>query len=272
MNDARLDNLIRLAREAEDFERDAFDAAPSASGTGLRLTHAGPEEREALLRAMQPESVRAALEQRSTGSNSWKFRTALGVAACLAIGWFLYPAAKVTTTIPAPATPRTTGTLASAASRTESPVRFRPSLAVMRTWSTEPRLVSTAADLPTGNEQGCVIVAIFKDSAGGCPCIHIQPHTLADGRSLDDLAPEELLDVRLKGSCGATGDSLLLVAVQGPGNMLPHTAAEAEALADCVGDAPRVCDGSPGCMANLARGCLPPSVKVLAQSVQMASR
>lgn len=274
MNDTRLDNLIRLAREAEAFERDAFEASQgtTASAAGLRLTQAGPEEREALLRAMQPQSVRDAIEQRSAGSPSWKFRTALGVAACLAIGWFLYPAAKVTTTISAPTASRTTGTFAIAAPRTDSPVRFRPTLASLRPWSTEPRFVSTVADLPSGTEPGCVIVAIFKDSAGGCPCIHIQPHIFADGRSLEDLAPEELLEVRLKGSCSATGDSLLLVAVQGPGNMLPRTAADAEALAECVGDAPKVCDGSPGCMANLARGCLPPSVTVLAQSVQMASR
>lgn len=273
MNDNRLDNLIRLAGEAEAFERDAFEAAQAAAtGSALRLTHAGPEEREALLRAMQPEGVLAALERRAAGSTSWKFRTALGVAACLAIGWFLYPAAQTTSTVPAPATPRSTGTLASASPRDESPIRFRPSLASLRPWSNEPRLVSTAADLPSGTEPGCVIVAIFKDSAGGCPCIHIQPHTLAEGRSFDDFTHEELLDVRLKGYCGATGDSLLLVAVQGPGDMLPRTVADAEALADCVGDAPRVCDGSPGCMASLARGCLPPSVKVLAQSVKMASR
>ncbi len=269
MNDTRLDNLIRLAREAEAFERDAFDAAREGTTGGLKLTHAGPEEREALLRAMQPEAVRSA---RQGGGVSWKFRTAVGVAACLAIGWFLYPGARVVNSpSPSAPTPAPVSTLASG-SATRVPMPFRPSLASMRPWGSETRLVSTAADLPIGAEEACVVVAIFKDSRGGCPCIHIQPHTLADGRSLDDLSPDELLDVRLKGSCSATGDSLLLVAVQGPGDQLPRTAAEAEALAECVGDAPRVCDGSPGCMANIARGCLPPSVKVLAQSVQMASR
>lgn len=275
MNDNRLDNLLRLAREAEAFERDAFDAAQGAqTGGGLRLTHAGPEEREALLRAMQPEPVRSA---RDGGGASWKFRTALGVAACLAIGWFLYPSAQVSAPVPAPANHNTTLASSNTSKRegaiaVRTPMPFRPSLASQHSWRSEPRLVSTSSDLPTGNADACVVVAIFKDSRGGCPCIHIQPHTLADGRSLDELAPEELLGVRLKGSCTSTGDSLLLVAVQGPGDQLPRTAADAEALAECVGDAPKVCDGSPGCMANLARGCLPPSVKVLAQSVSMASR
>lgn len=265
MNDTRLHNLLNLAREAEEFERDALGAG-SGAGPSLKLTSAGPEEREALMRAMQPEGVRAA----RSGSN-WKFRTAMALAASVAIGWFLYPAAKVATVAPAPQPEKLAGSRGSNANPGVA-IPLRPKLAGLRPPVSGPRMVSVASNPTENAEPACVIVAIFKDSRGGCPCVHIQPHALAAGRSLDDLSPADLFDIHLKGSCGQTGDSLLLVAVEGPGNLLPHTAAEAQALADCVGDAPRVCDGSPGCMANMARNCLPPSVKVLAQSVQMASR
>lgn len=271
MNDPRLEQLLRAAHEAEAFERDVLGAARAALTPRLRLTEAGPEEREALLRVMHP-SVAGARRERFAG---WGWRAGFAAAACAVVGWFI-SASFTTSGVPAaPAVPggKSSGTLASTerGARNGVPVRFRPAFEGLRPRSSEP-VFTVASALPRGEAEACVVVAIFRDSRGGCPCIHMQPHTLAEGQTLDDLSPEALADIRLKGSCTSTGDSLLLVALQGPGDQLPLTAAQAEALAECVGDAPRACDGSPGCMARMARGCLPSNVRVLAHSVQMASR
>ncbi|MFM9958311.1 MAG: hypothetical protein ACKVZJ_09545 [Phycisphaerales bacterium] len=284
MNDPRLEQLLRAAREAEAFEADVLSGvAQSGRRTpGLRLTDAGPEEREALLRSMQPavEPSKFRFNIRGVG-----WRAGLAAAACLTFGWFL---SSSITQPPAP-TSTPSAPLASADSShtpaantpaantpaANTPTRFRPTLDLLRSRNAEPTisLVSfgPSAD-PDDDQVGCVVVAVFRDSTGGCPCIHIQPHTIADGRSVEELTPDEIAAIRLKGSCTSTGDSLFLMAMEGPGYLLPHTAAQAEALADCVGDAPRYCDGSPGCVASMAAGCIDPSVKVVTHTVQMASR
>lgn len=269
MSDPRLEQLLRAAHEAEAFEHDVLGAASASMPPRLRLTEASPEERAALLRSMQPSGA----EVRRERFAGWGWRAGFAAAACVMVGWFISASLNTATSPAVPKAPSGVGSLASAgaAARDNAPVRFRPAFEGLRPRSVEP-VFSLASAMPTGEDDACVVVAIFRDSRGGCPCIHMQPHTLARGQSLDDLSPEQLADIRLKGSCASTGDSLLLVALQGPGDQLPSTAAQIEALADCVGDAPRACDGSPGCMASMARGCLPSSVKVLAHSVEMASR
>lgn len=265
MNDPRLEQLLRAAREAEAFEADVL----GRRGPSLRLTEAGPEEREALVRAMTPKGAgHGAGRHRFT---SWGWRAGIAAAACVTVGWFLSMSFSGPSGGPPGVPAPTAGGLASAERPRGDAASFRPRFEGLRPRSPEPA-VTLASYVPQGDQVAQMVVAIFRDSQGGCPCIHMQPHALADGRSIDQLTAEELANIRLKGACASTGDSLLLVALEGPGDLLPRTAAQAEALADCVGDAPRMCDGSPGCMASMAAGCLDPSVKVVAHSVRLASR
>lgn len=260
MDDRRLTNLIRLAMEAEAFEADVNRPA------GLRLVESTPEERAALVR-VTPSVRPSVFSLRRIG-------TGFALAACAALGWFLYPQTVTTAPNAGPKQP----VVASGQSNPGQGYQraSKPWLPSRR--SADNVLVSGAADrvpgdaADAGDEVVCVVVAIFKGDQGDCRCVHIQPHAWADGRSLDERDPTDLFDVSLKNTCGPVGDSLLLVAVEGPRKMLPRSASEAEALADCVQEAPMVCGGSPGCVASLARGCLPPNVRVLAQSVQLASR
>lgn len=275
MSERRVTNLIRLALEAEEFDADVRRPLT----TGLKLSECGPEERAALLETVARAEARSAM--RSSGMR-W-MKSALAMAACLGLGWvtaeLMWTRGPVTGAPPLASSSRertqpklqgtgpTGGTsLATGKSMPWFPARSRDSVAVSSGGAgVEDMSASTGAS-------GCVVVAIFKDSRGGCRCVHIQPHAWEDGRALADRGPGDLLGVKLSGTCSTPSDALLLVAVEGPRELLPQTSAEAEALAECVSMAPKECDGSPGCYASVASRCLPSKVSVLAQTVQMSSR
>lgn len=274
MNDRRIDNLLKLAGEAAEFEQSV--RAPNAAGPSLRLTEASAEERAALMGSNDTSvALAASLRNRPiAGPRFWGLAGA-ALAACMAIGWFIAP------TFRAPQPPSSDGAIADASARSTVNPKRSPGMSLAerslsRAWlprSTTAFASGQPAMIPalSGNKSA-VLVAIFKDSTGDCRCVQIQPHNWEDGRTLADHLPSDLLGVKLNGSCSAGGDSLMLVAMEGPTELLPSTAAQAEELANCVSDAPRICDGSPGCMASMASRCLPPDVAVLAHSVPLASR
>lgn len=292
MTEHDLDNLIRMAVEAEAFESEVLRGGRPQ----LRMTQAGPEEREALLRI---GTARREREQAATfrwaRSGTW-FKAGFALAACVALGWAF--AELVLSPPNLPSAQQTRGTLADGGSRkSATPTPSDSGTKLAGTQRPRPLVAPGPSPMSPGNGgaqgaavqlaslsnaggaraaqpscTGCVVVAIFRDSRDGCSCVHLQPHDFTDGRRLADHAPTDLLSVPLKGACAPSPDRILLVALEGPTEMLPRTPAEAESLVECVTDAPRQCDGSPACYASAASRCLPQDVHVLAQTVQFVGR
>jgi hypothetical protein len=116
-------------------------------------------------------------------------------------------------------------------------------------------------------EEGSVLLAIFRDADDRCSCVQLR-HDVLKGRKVTEVGAGELLRAAMAGGCHDNPDNLLVLAVSGPKEVLPRSAAEAEVLATCITENGRCGDDS-GCYASNAVAFLPPGVTVMAETLGM---
>jgi hypothetical protein len=227
MNDRRINDLVRMAMEADELEADAqspdrhlagaIDAVPSGRSGSLRGWWAG-----------------AAL-------------AAAGIAVVVALPFFTGHASKPGATIVEGrlGVPGPKGTI-----EVVSPAV----------------VVNTALErVDPGTVERCVVVAIFRDDHGRMNCVKSKPHEWSENRCLGEVSSQELRRVVVGQGCSSSADQALMVALAGPQRSLPKTEADAMGLATCILGSP--CENDPRCLANAAAECVPAEVSVKIETV-----
>jgi hypothetical protein len=205
MDDKRIQELVRMAMEAEALER-----PPTRSGVVRRLF------------------VNAGI--------------GVAAAACLAVGFVVLQPSP-----PAKAPP----------SITERPAD--------RSIGTEVAKVETTAE-----EDGCVVMAMFRAEDGSCSCVQVREPSW-DGRRLADVSRSELRTAALKAPCSNDAEQVFIVAVQGRSDSLPRSHEQAEVIAKQVSRA-AASVGRHADVSSLAYAAMPglsPGATVVAESIAM---
>jgi hypothetical protein len=131
---------------------------------------------------------------------------------------------------------------------------------------TAPEVIRLAkADSAPEVEIGSVIMAVFRDADERCSCIQINAADF-EGR-LSDVGQSEILRRALANACHDNPRQVLVIAMQGPKDELPTTAAEAELLAAAVREDAGHCGSDAMCISSEAVAYMPSSVTVLTSTL-----
>lgn len=83
-------------------------------------------------------------------------------------------------------------------------------------------------------KQGSVVMAIAQDSAGGIRCVQWAEHEWSGGRQLSEVDPAELKALGKSMICEREAPRVVVVGLEGPGQMLPQSEAFAAEVARCI--------------------------------------
>ncbi|MDX2131768.1 MAG: hypothetical protein SFY69_06935 [Planctomycetota bacterium] len=229
MNDERVLQLVSMAVEAETLEHEGAPAMqfPDAARAGRGWSLAG------VLRV----------------------GAGLAAAAAVAVGLF-WPVAG-----PAPVAPGEPGARADASgivndiTRGEAPA---PGAG---------RVVTTTADGATPSHPATnspMLLAVFRQPDSRCDCVVWEPDALA-GVAIEHLDRERLIKAAWDRRCADGGSLMLVVALDGPRELLPASPEEAMALATCF--ALDECGVESGCYESMAAECVTPGVTIIAEAI-----
>lgn len=242
MNDARIEQLLRMAVEADELE----DACEGRSPVIARLRN-GKVTMLAARRRM------------------W---AGMALAACAALAFAGAWVIGVRSGTPRP----DAGGLAARGPARAAPAPERgadehvlPTRIEVVSKTTAP-LRSSAGVVPDGPEQS-VVLAIYHDPYVGCQCVKWRPHDWAGNRCLSDVGAQEIKGVDVGRPCMPAARQKLLVALSGPEKDLPTTDAQATTLAECILGGDRMCDTEGTCYEPAARECVPKTVSFKIETV-----
>lgn len=290
MNDARLEELARLAVELEEFERDVIagaspDDQPHAT---LRLTDAQTRTHAPHAHALAHAARRHRLVRAAA--------TGLGLAAC--IGVVLTGAVMTVVPVPPSGLGAQSGSGGHGAQLADSSrigvQKFGvPEIGVPEHASINSPFTPTLPRIPVGNaarstrlpdaqavpgvtnaslraatapsEQCCVVIAMARDASGVLRCVDWRQHEW-DVQRVSRMSARDLQAATTK-PCGPTPPQLVLVAISGPTSSLPRTDESAARLANCILNSPRGCESEGMCFNGAAAGCLPSDVSVKVETI-----
>lgn len=238
MNDSRIEELLRMAVEADDFELEA-------------------EERPAVLARVAGGRIVGWGQKRS----AWVIAaTAACAALAFAGAWFVG-----LRSVPRPVSPHQTpiavNTDKAGVEPEQSPLDTEVEI-VENSASGTTRLVSME-----GSGEQSVVLAIFHDPYSGCRCVQWREHDWSENRCLNEVPSQELTGVDVGGPCMPSPRQKLLVALAGPERALPTTDVKARELAECILGGERMCDSEGSCYAQATRECLPDNVSFKIEAV-----
>lgn len=244
MNDARIEQLLRMAVEADELE----DACEGRSPVIARL-HNGKVTMIAARRRM------------------WAgFALAAGVAIAFAGAWIIGvrsgtpQASPIVDNTPVQPTEHTI-------ELTSDTPHVKIEKNVIAATPDGGGSIRTANnDLGDSGEQS-VVLAIYHDPYVGCRCVKWRPHDWAENRCLSDVGAQEIKGVDVGRPCMPAARQKLLVALSGPEQDLPTTDAKATQLAECILAGDRLCDTEGTCYEPAARECVPKNVSFKIESV-----
>jgi hypothetical protein len=211
-NDRQLENLIKLAVEAEELER-------SADLPALRLVGvARPAQRKWLLPLAGLMAAAAA-----------------GVAVTTVVLPMIRPTSQP---MPVAVEPRGTSHLVAPVESSRDKTRHAlASLGNSPVKSSDFENPLNPNGQPvTGPEESSVVLAFFQGIDGSCSCMHIQKEEW-DAAQLTGKGRDALLNLAFQSSCTQPSSKVLVVGISAPTNSLPTTQEAAQALADRLSDA-----------------------------------
>lgn len=118
-----------------------------------------------------------------------------------------------------------------------------------------------------GAGSAAVLLAVFRQADSRCDCVVWEPDAFG-GQTIDELDASELIEAAWRHRCAETGDLMLVMALDGPRELLPRTAEEAIALAACL--SAEECGPEPACYETHAPSCLAPGVVLIAETLALA--
>jgi hypothetical protein len=224
--------LLRLAREAEDFDR-AADAPAHATPMP-----ASAPRRAGVAAQHQPHEPRRTI---APAHRPWR-TLAMAASLTLVSGLFAWGVSRWSSPAPAPTPP---GPIA-VGPRAPSPAKIDP---------------------PAPSADGSVVLAIAQSAEGEVECVRWTDHEFTNGRRLDQIDPSELRDVGLALSCRAAPHRLLVVGLQGPANQLPRSDDQALQMARCMLASGACRDSTFSPVQCAASGCAGPTLAVKIEPV-----
>lgn len=223
MNDSRLEQLIRMAVEADEL----------ASGA--------PESDFA---SRPVYTNRRAIDVRFGRNLRWvPYAAAAGVAIAVVGTWFVSQYNNV----------QKTRQLASHTSKSISPIYIEDRTSGGGKTSASD---DVAASIPEQN----VVVAIFHDPISGQRCVKWREHDWTDNKCLSDVESEEVQTVNVGRACTPMPRQVLMIALSGPQTELPTNDTTAAQLADCILEGDRYCDSVGTCYVPATTRCVSPNV------------
>ncbi|MBX3408623.1 MAG: hypothetical protein KF859_01905 [Phycisphaeraceae bacterium] len=239
MRPGELENLVKMALEAEALEAESHDAqaqppcspfvwpaqlhdaADTSCPPALRLAGSTPEEHSDHLVAAGASRARP-----MAGIGWW---WALPVAACIGLAAI---GTRLVSQLLVPA-PGEHGIVALEGLKPQD--SQPPALAA----DTRPPVVHTAVGdhapfaMPVVREAS-LVMAVSLDESTNCRCTQTVIHQWSDDRSLQSVGRDEVLRVGLESSCLPSPDRMLVLVVSGPIDQLPRTPEAQLQLASCI--------------------------------------
>jgi len=230
MDDKALQRLVRMAVEAEQFE----------AGEKLRL-------------AGTPRETRPII----TSGRRWRGLGALAACVGLLAGVITLP--RMITAISGTGGPK--GPIA------DGGVAPRPR-AIVGVFDEQAQKALDIFRSINGHSNGKqMLLALFRDGQDGCECVVWKEAEFGD-RNLDEVSRSELLAAAMKGRCSADSSLVLVLALDGPQELLPESTEAAASLAACVSNEIE-CRQNAACYTTQAIQCLPEQVSVVAETLAM---
>lgn len=232
MTDRQLENLLRMAHEADEFAR--------ADQPALRLVNGGA-----------PRTARPI----------WRSALAWGSMAAvlgLAVGvWMLRPAptSGPALAVNRPAAPATLSDPAASAT---------VSAAWEAGWSKIESMFGLS--LP---RQGSVVMAIVQDQAGGIRCVRWTEHEWSEGRNLDQVDSAELKALAKTLVCERDAPRVVVVGLEGPAPTLPQSESMATEVAECILRSPTCHPATWSPTSCAQQACMPEAVRVRFETLAM---
>lgn len=233
LNDRQLQQLLRMAAEAEELAESSLQVMPAS-----RTWSAGGRRR------------------------TWVGISSLAAAAALALGVFVALPSRPPAPLP------TDGGLAIAPTIDELPIDPPPAAPVEKEAHSPVRLVT--GDSGADPEQS-VLFAIFRDPGGDCSCVQLRETDWGDKR-LADVGRDELLAAALGDPCTTLAGQVLIVGVSGRPGSVPTTRLDAETLATRLAHVPMSEHQDVSLAAYAALPQLPPGSTVVAEAVSFYRR
>lgn len=106
-----------------------------------------------------------------------------------------------------------------------------------------PRLADSATgagaapSIVEASQERCVVMSLFRDPSGHCSCLQVSEPQWGEGRGLADVPRSELRRVALREPCDTEAQQVLIVAVAGHADALPHSHEQAQAIVQQVSTA-----------------------------------
>jgi hypothetical protein len=242
MNDTRMNELVRMAMEAESLEREALmEGRPR-----LRLVGGDPPP---------VRRVRA-----------WWVGAGVAAAACVAF----VVALPAMLPHPAPLPDKPVVVKEEPKYQPAAPVIVQHQrLPIDQPKATPtPTVVATSDKPDIGSVERCVVMAIYRGDQGAMHCVQVKPHEWSNNKCLSEVTQQEMRCVPIARSCSSSADDALVVAMSGPQKSLPKSESEAVGVASCILGSPHCgSDGDARCFARAASECVPSDVSVRIESV-----
>lgn len=228
MNDRRMNDLVRMAVEVDELEREA-SAAPH-----LRLVGA------------------AAHDAHPVPTRAWWIGMTAAAAAILAM-------AAALPLMLSPALPSGTAIV-----ENTEPVGPVVPVVEPRDIAQGP-VVAPVPVVDAGSIEKCVVMAIYRNDRGGVNCVTVPtPQVWQGNKCLSEVSAQELKTLSIDRPCPKDSDHALVVAMAGPQRSLPKTESDAVGLATCI---LRVKGEGLGRITSAAQGCVSPEVAVKIEAV-----
>lgn len=273
MDDSRLEQLLAMANELDEFERDlGVSDRDEARAPMLRL-HTG-----------EPRMA-AGAGRRTTRRSAWTGAVVgvVGLAAAFAIAFItsrpvassrvfereLASATPVKPPIVEPHGPKAT-TPGGPAMGQLTPGEIERLMAQFDGSS----IVKPADPTAPADQQQNMVLAMYEGTdpktgkaCDNCECVQWWNHDWGHGRAIDDVPPGELLGTSMAHSCMPSPRRLIVVGLTGPASELPVTEAQARQVVQCImgRQGEHQCGDRDSSLSSGATYCLPKTVTVRVQ-------
>ncbi|MEX2218749.1 MAG: hypothetical protein WD749_08305 [Phycisphaerales bacterium] len=134
-----------------------------------------------------------------------------------------------------------------------------------------PEIVTPPSDTATAQAAatGGFVFVVYRAADGTCDCKELKRPQWSGGKRLAEIGRQELLDAVLGSRCTSSAERMVVLAVEGPADMLPGATAAAERVASRLASAPPLWNEDISSIASAAMPDLPQGSTVVAKSVAM---
>ncbi len=278
MNDARLADLLRMAVEVDELER---DCAPGVDHAGV-AARIGDDTSHAERGGTRAEGPARAMRWVLWGSGLMAAAACVGLVVGGAMlarmpGEMARSLAKSMS--PGPTLRDQLASAGNGGLDVEGMGADRPGVGVIVAGgegeTTGPAFEIRSAVARGAEEHCCVVVALVRDAGGGLGCVRWRQHEW----DVDRVSAMGALDLKtaVAATCPPTGEGVrtidgrqvVLVAIAGPTRLLPRTDERAAELAMCILGSPRPCETEGMCFTGAAARCLPNELSVKVETVAL---